>query len=76
MKHPGQIAFYEIKEGQEVLLHTDPIKSIPINMQFIDTPNGKIPVVKCVMMGEGSFREIIEYGPKGEFLRSTILTNK
>jgi hypothetical protein len=76
MKHPGQIAFYKIQDGEEILLHTEPIEKIPITMQFIDTPDGKIPVVKTVLMEKGKMAEIIEYGPKGEFLRSTILTNE
>ena len=49
MKHPGQIAYYEIRDEKDVLLHTDSIENIPISMQFADTPNGKVPVVKAVM---------------------------
>ena len=75
-KHPGTITFYELVEGVEKIVKTTPIDQIPESMRFRETTKGKVPVVKVVSQQMGSGREIIEYGPKGEFLQSTIMHKK
>ena len=73
-KHPGKIFYYEWDPitKEEILTSTELIKNIPESLRFGDTPDGFIPVVKVVMIPKGQNREIIEYGPNGQFLRSTI----
>jgi hypothetical protein len=48
------------------------VQNVPEALRFGNTLNGCIPVVKVVMIPKGTSREIIEYGPNGEFIRSTI----
>lgn len=73
-KHPGKISYFELDPitKEEKLTSTADIKDVPESLRFADTPDGHIPVVKVVMIPSDKFREIIEYGPKGQFLRNTI----
>ena len=73
-KHPGKVSRYEIVDGKEHLVSTDEIKTVPESMWFRKDASGKeVPVVKTVAIKvEGRVHEIIEYGPKGEFLASTV----
>ncbi len=75
MKHPGKIAYHESRNGVEKLVNTEDVNNVPETMRFRKGKDGKdVPVVKAVAMkdGDGNVREIIEYGPKGEFLQSTM----
>lgn len=71
-KHPGKISYYENKDFGEMLVNTSDIEEVPENMRFVEIEGNKIPLVKVVMQQSGDFKEIIEYGPKIKFLRSTI----
>ncbi len=74
-KHPGKITFVEIMNGVEKLVKVEDVLNVPESMRFRKDASGKdVPVVKTVAMktADGNIREIIEYGPKGEFLQSTI----
>ena len=74
-KHPGKVSRYEIVDGKEILVSTDDVKTVPESMWFRKDASGKdVPVVKTVAIknAEGRVQEIIEYGPKGEFLQSTM----
>jgi hypothetical protein len=74
VKHPGKISYYELDPvtKQEKLTSTVEIDKVPEAMRFGDTPEGLIPIVKVVMIPGDKFREIIEYGPKNQFVRNTI----
>jgi hypothetical protein len=74
-KHPGKITFVEIMNGVEKLVKIEDVKNMPESMRFRKDAHGKdVPVVKTVAMktADGNIREIIEYGPNGEFLQSTM----
>jgi hypothetical protein len=75
-KHPGSITYYERVDGKEKKVKTTPIDQIPESMWFGETNKGRVPIVKVVAQPMGNGREIIEYGPKGEFIRSTIMLLK
>ena len=71
--HPGTIAYYENRNGREINIGTERIENVPESMHFCQTAKGWIPVVKVVTIinNQGYPREIIEYGPKNERLKST-----
>ena len=74
-KHPGKITFVECMDGVEKVVKVEDVLNVPESMRFRKDASGKdVPVVKTVAMktADGRVREIIEYGPKGEFLRSTV----
>nr|MDO8118756.1 hypothetical protein [Candidatus Sigynarchaeota archaeon] len=71
-KHPGTIKFFEIVDRVEKLVNVEKAENVPENMRFVDVDGKKIPVVKVVMVKNNVFSEIHEYGPKGEFLRTTM----
>ena len=71
-KNPGKIYYYENKGSGEILVETCDVKEVPESMRFVEVNGKRIPVVKVVMLQSGDFKEIIEYGPKEKFLRSTI----
>ncbi|MEX2684258.1 MAG: hypothetical protein Q6373_021990 [Candidatus Sigynarchaeota archaeon] len=75
-KHPGKIAYYESRDGVETLVKVEDVKSVPETIRFRKDKDGKdVPVVKVVAMKDidGNVREIVEYGPDGEFLQSTMV---
>jgi len=77
MKHPGKISYYESKNRVENLMNVEDVKNVPETMRFRKGKDGNdVPVVKVVAMkdGDGKAREIVEYGPDGEFLQSTMAT--
>ncbi len=71
MTHPGTITF--INGDTNEVISVKPAADLPETMRFATTHDGAVPVVKVVMrtMDKDS-REIVDYGPNGEFLRSTI----
>ncbi|HME53882.1 MAG TPA: hypothetical protein VKM55_16775 [Candidatus Lokiarchaeia archaeon] len=74
-KHPGKISYYELDNGEEKLVSVDDVQNVPESMRFRKDVSGTdVPVVKTVAIkdAKGNIREIIEYGPKGEFLQSTM----
>jgi hypothetical protein len=71
-KHPGKIDFFQLIEGKLELKKTELIEKIPESMRFVNLDGKEVPVVKCVSQNMGDHLEIIEYGPKDKFLRSTI----
>ncbi|QRN97492.1 hypothetical protein JRI60_52685 [Archangium violaceum] len=69
-KHPGSIQYIDGKTQQ--VTQTVDIAEVPANLRFAETPEGLVPVVKVVALQEGNQRIIREYGPEGQFLRSTV----
>jgi hypothetical protein len=45
---------------------------LPDSIFFADTPSGRVPVVKVVAHVGDDRREILEFGPDGQLLRSTL----
>jgi hypothetical protein len=69
--HPGTITIME----DERVIAVRKVDEVPEEARFADTPAGPKPVVKVVMrMMSETTREIVEYGPNDERLRSTIQT--
>lgn len=74
-KHPGKISYYELINGEEKLVNVEAVKDVPEGMRFRKDASGKdVPVVKTVAIKntDGRVQEIVEYGPKGQFLSSTM----
>ncbi len=69
-KHPGSIQYIDGQTQQ--VTHTANISEVPASLRFAETPQGLVPVVKVVAHQEGDRRIIREYGPDGQFLRSTV----
>lgn len=70
-KHPGTIQFVD-GATQEVTQTVD-AKEVPSSIRFAKNEAGElVPVVKVVAVQEGDRRIIREYGPEGQFLRSTV----
>ncbi|HYH94352.1 hypothetical protein [Hyalangium sp.] len=69
-KHPGFIRYIDGKTQQEV--RRLDISQVPESLQYAQTPNGWVPVVKVVSLVEGPQRTLREYGPADELLRSTV----
>jgi len=68
--HPGKIEYVD-GETQKVVSVED-AANVPESLRFADTPSGRVPVVKVVMRRKGEVAEILEYGPEGQLLRTTI----
>ncbi len=70
MKHPGTIVFVDGKT-QEI---TDTMKAaeVPESIRFVETAEGRVPVVKIVEITTDKERFIHFYGPDDQFLKSTI----
>jgi hypothetical protein len=74
-KHPGAIDYYENIGGVETLVSTIDVNNVPEDMRFHKDNKGKVlPVVKTVAIKDdnGNIKEIIEYGPGGVLLQSTM----
>ncbi len=74
-KHPGKITFVESVNGVEKVVKVEDVQNVPESMRFRKDARGKdVPVVKTVAVKtpDGRVREVIEYGPNGEFLQSTV----
>jgi hypothetical protein len=70
-KHPGTITYVDGDTGET--LSVENVIGLSEEECFAETAAGLVPIVKVVatMMDE-STREIVEYGPGDERLRSTI----
>ena len=67
--HPGTITFME----DDCIISVRKADEVPEQARFADTARGPVPVVKVVMsMMNDTTREIVEYGPNDERLRSTV----
>ena len=66
--HPGVIVFFD----GERQVATRRASELPDSMLFADTPSGRVPVVKVVAHVGDDRREILEFGPDGQLLRSTL----
>ncbi len=67
--HPGTITYLE----DDKIVSVRKVDEVPERARFAETANGLVPIVRVVrrMMGD-SMAEIVEYGPNGERLRSTV----
>jgi hypothetical protein len=74
--HPGKITYYELIDGIEKESGTTSIDQIPENMRFGRNEKGTVPIVKIVWQNRKDGREIHEYGPDGELLRTSIMISK
>ena len=66
--HPGVIVFFE----GERQVATRRASELPEELLFADTPRGRVPVVKVVAHIGADRREILEFGPDDQLLRSTL----
>ncbi len=66
--HPGVIVFFDGERPVASRLASE----LPASMLFADTPSGRVPVVKVVAHVGDDRREILEFGPDGQLLRSTL----
>jgi hypothetical protein len=70
-KHPGTIQF--VDGATQKVTETVDAKEVPPSIRFAPNEAGELtPVVKVVALQEGDRRIIREYGPDGQFLRSTV----
>lgn len=69
--HPGTIQF--IDGATQAVTQTVDAREVPSSIRFAKDGAGTlIPVVKIVSFQEGDRRTLREYGPEGQFLRSTV----
>ncbi len=68
--HPGIITFIDGDTNQI----TDEMNAseVPDSIKFVKTENGLIPVIKIISTVAGKQRIIRQYGPEGQFLKSTV----
>lgn len=73
LHHPGNVEYFENRHGKETLVQTEKITNPKDTSHFFKGSDGWVPVVKVVaiMDDDGFPKEIIEYGPHGERLRSS-----
>lgn len=71
-KHPGTIVYVDGVTQKETRRVAS--SQVPESMRFVSTPEGLVPVVRVVTSTspDGNRCTIREYGPAGEFLRSTV----
>ncbi len=70
-KHPGTIQF--IDGATQAVTKTVDAQEVPSSIRFAKDGAGTlVPVVKIVAFQEGDRRTLREYGPEGQFLRSTV----
>lgn len=71
--HPGTITY--MMDDQVVSVRD--VNELPESSRFANTREGKVPVVKVVALTmSDKMREVIEYGPNNNRLRSTIQMKK
>jgi hypothetical protein len=68
--HPGQIEYIDGNSDRVVKVLT--ASEVPEAARFAPTTKGLVPVTRVVATIAGDERTIREYGPDGQFLRSTI----
>src|SRR5215470_14407761 len=68
--HPGKITY--VDGATQKVVAVEDASSVPESLRFAETPSGPVPVVKVVMQRNGQYSEILEYGPDGQLLRTTI----
>jgi hypothetical protein len=67
--HPGTITYLE----EDRVVSVQPIEEVPEGARYAETSDGLVPVVKVVAAPMGpDAREIVELGPSGQRLRSTV----
>jgi hypothetical protein len=69
MKRPRYITVIDEDTGR-VLARND-ISTVPEALRFADTPEGRVSVVKVIVRTRDDRREIKEYGPNDELLRTS-----
>ncbi|RKH67299.1 hypothetical protein [Corallococcus llansteffanensis] len=70
-KHPGTIQF--VDGATKEVTKTVDAKEVPPSIRYAKNEAGElVPVVKVVAFQEGDRRTLREYGPEGQFLRSTV----
>lgn len=69
-KHPGTIVFID-GITQEVTKEV-PASEVPLNIRFVETEAGVVPVVRIVNFTTAEKQIIRQYGPDGQLLRSTV----
>ncbi|RKH07801.1 hypothetical protein D7V97_20930 [Corallococcus sp. CA053C] len=70
-KHPGTIQF--VDGATQQVTKTVDATEVPLSIRFAKNEAGElVPVVKIVAFQEGDRRTLREYGPEGQFLRSTV----
>lgn len=68
--HPGSIVHLD---GEEVV-SVRSVDEVPEPMRFAPTARGLVPVVKVIRRAmSDTMHEILEHGPRGELLRTTVL---
>lgn len=68
-EHPGTVTY--VDGDTDRITATKAVADVPEAMRFVDTPAGRVPVVRVVMTAGGGARTIVEYGPDDQVLRST-----
>lgn len=74
MNHPGTVVYVDGDTGQ--VQSSWPVGDVPLELRFVETPHGPVPVVRVVATARGDARIVREYGPSGELLRSTVMTSR
>ena len=68
--HPGTVVFDDGGGNTRSV----PVDEVPESLRFAEGPGGRVPVVRVVARTRGDQREILEYGPGGLLLRTTLQT--
>ena len=72
--HPGKIIFID-GVTQEITAEKSAAE-VPSRIRFVETPQGRVPVVKIVNFTTEDKRTIRQYGPEGQLLKSTVQMRK
>jgi hypothetical protein len=71
--HPGKITMVNADDGTSKVLEAS---QVPEAVRFVNTPEGRLPIVRIVSSTSGDKRTIQEYGTEGQMLRSTVQTRR
>jgi hypothetical protein len=72
LHHPGTITY--VDGATQKVIRVEDASKLPDSLRFANTPEGPVPVVKVVLQRLGDHAEILEYGPRGQLLRTTVGT--
>jgi hypothetical protein len=69
-EHPGEIEYVDGATGE--VTRRAPAADVPEQIRYAPGPDGELrPVVRITVLTVGPRREIRQFGPGGELLRST-----
>jgi hypothetical protein len=73
IEHPGTVEWVDGATG--AVTEVEPASVLPESLRFAPGADGSLrPVARIVISGVGERREIRQYGPEGELLRTTFGT--